>query len=193
MANRGALVLGALWVAGAVAATSVGLVAVHLVGNEVGGQVAAPLDDESVQRALSSVSVPPSASEMPEREPSHATEDGEAATVTTAGGVVSARCRNGAPRLLYATPADGYRSEPGATTVRFVDRTRVVTLTMACTATRLTTTTRTDSVSTAPSPAPVRTVAPEPQRTQEPVPSEQPEPGSRSEPTDRSVQDAAEH
>jgi hypothetical protein len=174
MASRGPLLLGALWLTAAVTATSVGLLAVHLVGNEVGAQVPAPLSDEGVQQALVSVSPTPAPSATPTEAPDDDNgSEGRARTVVTAGGVVSARCTDGRPTLLYATPAEGYRTERGMRTVAFVGARRRVTLTMACTGDELRTTTSTQNVGTR-SPSPVPVVQPSPHES--PEHSEQPEP-----------------
>jgi hypothetical protein len=176
MAPRGPLLLGALWLTAAVAATSVGLLAVHLVGNEVGAQIPAPLSDEGVQQALVSVSPTPSPAATPSEEPADDnSSEGRARTVVTTGGVVSARCTDGRPRLLYATPAEGYRTERGTRTVAFVGDQRRVTLTMTCAGDELRTSTSTQRVDTrSPSPAPV--VHPSPPES--PEQSEQPEPSA---------------
>jgi hypothetical protein len=176
MPSRGPLLLGALWLTAAVTATSVGLLAVHLVGNEVGAQVAAPLNDEGVQQALVSVSPTPTRSPRPSEEPADDTgSEGQARTVVTAGGVVSARCTGGRPTLLYATPAEGYRTERGTRTVVFVGARRQVTLTLTCAGDDLRTATSMQNVGTrSPSPAPVV----QPSSHESPEHSEQPEPTS---------------
>jgi hypothetical protein len=190
MASRGPLLLGALWLAAAVTATSVGLLAVHLVGQEVGGQVAAPLTDEGVQQALGSVSPTPTPAEEPgsveptqepteqpsgraSDRPSGSPAEGRARTVVTAGGVVSARCSDNQPTLLYATPADGYRTERGSRSVTFVGARQRVVLTMSCSEEELRTRVSTEPIGTR-SPSPTPAVRP-------PSPSESPEP---SEPPD---------
>jgi hypothetical protein len=190
MASRGVLVIGALWVAGATAATSVGLVAVRLVGNAVGDQVSAPLTTKAVQQALSSVSPGAVPSEAPEGRPSQFAEEGDVRTVSTAGGVVSARCRDQLPALLYATPGDGYQTQRRGTrtavVVRFVGSSRQVTLTLSCRGEDLLAATRTDPVGTTrTSPPPARTVpvpapeSPSPEPSQQPEPRETPQSGDR--------------
>lgn len=168
MAARGALLVGTLWVAAAATATSVGLVAVHLVGAELGDPVSAPLSGEGVEQALGSVSPvsTPTASARPTASPP---SPGPASTVTTAGGVVSARCVEHVPALLYAVPAEGYRTErwtqSGALVVRFLGSAWVVTVSLTCSDERLVTSTRTDQVAPAttapkPPPAPAPTTRP---------------------------------
>src|SRR4051794_35853963 len=111
MASRHALLLGVVWVVAAVGATSVGVVAVRVVDNRVGEQVAAPLTSTGVRQALGSVSPTPRAAAKPSTQPAmDSSDEGAARTVTTSGGVMSARCSDSVPALLYAAPADGYRT-----------------------------------------------------------------------------------
>jgi hypothetical protein len=112
-------------------------------------------------------------------------------TVSTDGGVVSARCRSAVPRLLYATPADGYRTErtssAGATLVRFIVSSRQVTLTHTCREDDLRVDKRTDRVSTQPAPSPT------PRETHAAEPSEQPEPSETPEPRETATEGLGEH
>jgi hypothetical protein len=193
MASRPALLIGALWVAAATAATSVGVVAVRLVADQVGDDVSAPLSSTGVRQALSSVTPTPEPAEEPSEEASEEPDDeaaeGRVRTVTTEGGVVSARCRNAVPRLLYATPADGYRTErtssAGATLVRFVGPSRQVTLTLTCREDDLRVDKRTDRVGTQP--------APSPRETHDAEPSERPEPSETPEPRETATEGLGEH
>ena len=178
MASRHALLICGLWVVAAVGATSVGVVAVRLVDNRVGEQVAAPLTSTGVRQALSSVTPSPEPTAKPVPRPTtEPSDEGAARTVTTAGGVVSARCSAGRPRLLYATPADGYRTVRGTSAVRFAGRSRQVTLTLSCDDDDLRVDTRTDRIGTvtSPAPAPTRT-SPPPEPSERPEPSDTPEP-----------------
>jgi hypothetical protein len=196
MASRHALLIGALWLAAVTAATSVGVVAVRLVGDQVGDEVSAPLSSNGVRQALSSVSPTPEPSEEPSEEPSddpsgepaEEQREGRVRTVTTDGGVVSGRCLGTTPTLLYATPADGYRTErtsaQGATLVRFVGRTRQVTLTLTCREDDLRVDTRTDRIGTQPAPSAT------PRETHDPEPSERPEPSPTPEPRETDQPDA---
>jgi hypothetical protein len=92
--------------------------------------------------------------------------------------------------LLYASPADGYRTIRGTAVVRFVGRTRQVTLTLSCHDDELRVATRTDGVGTAqspgPTPAPTRT-------TRSPEPTERPEPSDTPEPHETSSDGLVEH
>ena len=181
MASRHALLIGGVWLAAVVAATSVGVVAVRLVSNQVGDQVSDPLTTAGIQQALGSAAPTPSAEPVQHRTPP-ATDEGVARTVSTAGGIVSARCSDGTATLLYATPADGYRTVRDASAVRFVGRARQVTLTLACRDDQLQVATRTDRIGTgssprttpAPSPAPTRQTSPAAPPSEHPEPSESP-------------------
>ena len=192
MGSRHALVIGALWLAAATAATSVGVVAVGLVADQVGDEVSAPLSSTGVRQALQSVTPTPEPTEGPSEDPDEEASEGRARTVTTDGGVVSARCRGTTPTLLYATPADGYRTErtssAGATLVRFVGRSRQVTLTLTCREDDLRVDKRTDPIGTRP--APTRT---SPSRMPSPEPSERSEPSRTPEPRETSSDGLGEH
>jgi hypothetical protein len=180
MASRHALLIGALWLAAATAATSVGVVAVRLVADQVGDDVSAPLSSTGVRQALSSVSPTPEPSEEAAEEPAEESHEGRVRTVTTEGGVVSGRCLGTTPTLLYATPADGYRTErtsaQGAALVRFVGSSRQVTLTLTCREDDLRVDKRTDRIGTRPAPSAT------PRETHEAEPSERPEPSPTPEP-----------
>ena len=191
MASRHALLIGALWAVAAAGATSVGVVAVRLVDNRVGEQVAAPLTSTGVRQALGSVSPTPEPSEQASpRASKESSDDGAARTVTTTGGVVSARCSDSRPRLLYASPADGYRTVRGTSVVRFVGRTRQVTLTLSCSDDELRVATRTDRIGTAPTPAPT----PAPTRTsRSPEPTQRPEPSDTPEPHETASDGVGDH
>ena len=166
------MVLGALWVAAAVLATSVGLVAVHLVAGEVGEQVSSPLSDDDVQGALSSAlptPASPTRSASPRPSPSKAASpastprptttrsaappQGELRTIRTEGGVVGARCVSGEPRLVYASPAEGWRTERSRNDeVRFERDEDEVRVRMSCAGTALRAVVETDEASPSPSP-----------------------------------------
>lgn len=165
------MVLGALWVAAAVLATSVGLVAVHLVAGEVGEQVSSPLSDDDVQGALSSAQpnpASPTRSASPRPSPSKAAgpastphptttrtaaPQGELRTIRTQGGVVGARCVSGGPQLVYASPAEGWRTERSRDEeVRFVRDEDEVRVRMSCSGTALRAVVETDEASPSPSP-----------------------------------------
>jgi hypothetical protein len=193
--KRSVVVLAALWATGSVAATSVGLVAVRLVGNEVGEQVAAPLTNDAVREALTSV---PSHEEHEEHEAGEEPSTSPSAvgpvqTFSTRGGIVSGRCNDDEPVLLYATPADGYRTvRSGPALVRFVGSTRQVTVSLSCHDDRLRAATTEDRVGGQPvTPGPTATPRPQPQPSEdesespEPSHSETPEPSHSETPEDR--------
>jgi hypothetical protein len=191
--KRSVVVLAALWAAGSVAATSVGLVAVRLVGNEVGDQVAAPLTNDAVRKAL--ISVPSheehEAGEEPSTSPSAL---GPVQTFSTRGGIVSGRCNDDAPVLLYATPADGYRTvRSGPALVRFVGSTRQVTVSLSCHDERLRAATTEDRLGGRPiTPGPSATPRPQPSEehsseSPEPSHSDTPEPSHSDTPEDQST------
>lgn len=138
--------------------------------------MASPLSDDAVRDALGT-STPSAGVVTPSRHPEPDADDGPLRTVTTRGGVVSARCVERQPSLLYATPAQGYRTDRSSDTlVRFESSRRAVTVTLSCDGLLLRTSTRTESISTSPAPHP-STTAPRPSPSE--TESESPEP-SRS-------------
>jgi hypothetical protein len=147
--RRGPLLLAALWVAAAAVATAVGLLAVQLVVGQVSERGAGPLDARAVDDALTSsppLASPsaggptptptPSASGSPRATSSPRTVvRGPVGTATTRGGVVSARCVDGDPRLVLATPAEGYRTKDSSgARVRFESSNDRVEVRVSCTA-----------------------------------------------------------
>jgi hypothetical protein len=145
--------------------------------------VSAPLTSTAIQQALRSAE--PAPRETPEHLPAPSAEEGAVRTISTAGGVVSARCRDQAPTLLYAIPADGYRTErrvmSGPAVVRFLGAAGAVTVSLTCRDDDLRADTRTDRVGvTPPSPAPTPTVrVTEPPRVE---PSDRPDPSESAPP-----------
>lgn len=150
MPSRSTVVMSALWLAGLAAATSVGLVAVGQVGNQVGDEAAAPLTGTAIRQALSSSQpVTPTAgpADEPTSAPSPSGDDGlddavgEVQTASSSAGVVSARCRNGSPVLVLATPAVGYRTEQstaaGSIVVRFLGGQGQTVISLRCSGTQL--------------------------------------------------------
>ncbi len=172
---RGPLALGALWVSAAAVATAVGLVAVGLVAGEVGGPVSTPLSQDNVQDALAGVT-PTSASPratatatLTPRATSASVTLGALRTVRTRGGVVSARCENRAPNLLYASPAEGWRTERSRDTdVRFERGDQEVVIRLSCSGNRLLVSVRDDDTSS-PAPSPDES-------SDSPEPSDSPDP-----------------
>lgn len=188
MVSRGSAALAVLWAAGTVAATTVGLLAVSLVGDQVSGPVASPLTSRAIQEELGAVAATKRTSDERLPTPSRGTASGRARTLTTEAGIVSVRCSDEAPVLLYATPADGYRTERSgsarAALVRFVGTTRQVTVTAVCRDDRAQVSVVTARVSSRP---PTAAPAPEPQTqpgaATPPEQSEQPEPLASPEPS----------
>lgn len=134
MTSRLLLVL--VWVAGAVVATSIGLLAVRQVASSVGDPAVPVLSDGGVPTGQpSAVPSPlPSPSPIESSAPAVATTS---ASFRSAGGTVGVRCSGATPSLLYATPADGYaldeRSVEGSELeVRFEAGERRVKVTIGC-------------------------------------------------------------
>ena len=171
---RGPVLLGALWAAAAVLATAVGLLAVRLVAGDLGGSVASPLSGDEVQQALTSGTASaqpsPSTTPRPTRTPQPTAVPtvtknpggvaiGLVRTIRTSGGTVSSRCEGGSPELLYATPADGWRTKDSSDSrVRFERSDVRVVVRMACNGTELRASVTTEDEHTAsPSPTPRET------------------------------------
>src|SRR5688500_17163126 len=99
MRSRVLLVL--VWVAGAVVATSIGLLAVRQVASSVGDPAVPVQSGGGIPTATAAASPPVSP-------PSSPTATATSASFRSAGGTVGAQCSGTTPSLLYATPADGY-------------------------------------------------------------------------------------
>lgn len=138
MTSPSRLLLVLVWVAGAVVATSIGLLAVRQVASSVGDPAMPVLSGAVAWPSASAASASPSASaagagpSRPAPPPA-----GTSASFRSAGGTVGVRCSGTAPSLLYATPADGYaldeRSVEGSELeVRFEAGERRVKLTLSC-------------------------------------------------------------
>ena len=142
-------VLVLVWLLGAVVATSVGMLAVRLVASQVGDPAVPPVSAQQAAAGSatpSAVASPPVVTSPPVALPSPVAPpsptDSPAAprvsrTFTSAGGTVGAECRGTVPRLVYATPADGYaldeRSVEGSELeVRFEAGETRVKLTISC-------------------------------------------------------------
>lgn len=175
------MLLGALWAFAASVATGVGLVAVHRVAGQVGDQISSPLSDKGVQQALAAVTpapTPTAGTPSPSpRAPSAAGTSGELRTVRTRGGVVGAHCEEGQPQLVYATPAQGWRTDrTHDTLVRFVSARQAVTVRLSCVGDQLRSSTRTDDLTTATPASPSPSPQPSPHESSDspdPSPSEQ--------------------
>ncbi len=195
MAARTPLLMGVVWLAGAVTATAVGTFAVQRVARSVGDAGTAPLSVGQVQHALSAV---PSAAprDTPGARPAGAVSTiasprgvGAVRTFVTDAGVLGAQCRGSNPVVIYASPESGYRTErsakEGRAVVRFVGSEESVQAVLTCRegAVQVAVTTVRTPVSSNP-PRPRRTVpaaTPVPTRSE---PDSSPEPSDRPEPED---------
>jgi hypothetical protein len=143
-----------IWLAGAVVATGVGVLAVRLVATQVGDPAVAPLSAGEAEAAQSTV--PPSSvpgpspgvasTAAPGASPAAGTtgpppsSPAAAANVRafpSAGGTVGMSCSGQVARLLYATPADGYTLDEQSATgdaveVRFESDSSRVRLELTC-------------------------------------------------------------
>jgi hypothetical protein len=173
-AGRAAL-LGVFWLGGTLAATSVGLVAVNQVGNDVGDSTVAPLTSGAIQNALRTAETRSPAITPPPAELPDDSETGPTKSVTTKGGVFAARCRNNEVRLVLASPNDGYQTQQDSSgrTVRFVGSREQVVVTLSCRAGSIVATTQTVSLTSSPAPDPVS--SPSTSHAPSPEPTEQPE------------------
>jgi hypothetical protein len=119
----GAIALTALWCAAAAVSVGVGFGAVHLVGQNVGGdsprlvsggELPAPTSGAPTTAPPATTSAKPSPTRTASTRP-RPPRTGEPAapastkTVFLRGGTVAVRCSGSSASLLYATPADGYR------------------------------------------------------------------------------------
>ena len=130
---RSRLLLVLVWAAGAVVATSIGLLAVRQVASSVGDPAVPVLSDGVAPSASPSASSP----SPPQVRPSSPAAAVTSASFRSAGGTVGVQCAGATPSLLYATPADGYaldeRSVEGVELeVRFEAGERRVKLTVSC-------------------------------------------------------------
>jgi hypothetical protein len=148
-----------LWLAAAVLATGVGLLAVRLVEGQVSEAGPSALDARAVGEALASTAPTMTPTTTPTPAPSprptrtrpaasptprpvvsrsasprpRALATGPGRTISTRGGVVCARCVGGEPRLVYATPADGYRIKDSSDErVRFENESDEIEIQLGC-------------------------------------------------------------
>ena len=104
MARR--LIITAGWLAAAVLAVLVGLLAVTLIGDGLTSPIARPMSQGEVARELAAQpSSPPSASPSPAATPRPSAEP---LSKRTRGGTVIARCDGGTPVIVSMTPAQGF-------------------------------------------------------------------------------------
>jgi hypothetical protein len=108
MARR--LIITAGWLAAAVLAVLVGLLAVTLIGDGLTSPIARPMSQDEVARELAAQpSSPPSASASPSPSSSATPRpSAEPLSKRTRGGTVIARCDGGTPVIVSMTPAQGF-------------------------------------------------------------------------------------
>ena len=140
MTSRSRLLLVLVWVAGAVVATSIGLLAVRQVASSVGDPAVPVLPDGGTLTTQPSTTVVPSTAVTPSPSAGPARPSSPAVTSASfrsAGGTVGAQCSGTTPSLLYATPADGYALDEQSVEgveleVRFEAGERRVKLSISC-------------------------------------------------------------
>jgi hypothetical protein len=103
MARR--LIITAGWLAAAVLAVLVGLVAISVIGDGLVSPLAAPMSESQVARELASV---PPASPSPAPSPSPSSTQSVSRTIPTRGGTVVARCDDGRATITLMSPAEGF-------------------------------------------------------------------------------------
>jgi hypothetical protein len=103
-----------LWLAAAVAATAVGMMAVAAIGTDIFGGDDDPLSEAEVEAMLATRTRPPT---EPTTEPTTApatttsSEPPAPTTIPTSGGTVLARCVPGGVEVVSAIPAQGYQAD----------------------------------------------------------------------------------
>src|SRR5689334_12198384 len=103
------LIIAAGWLAAAVLAVLVGLVAISVIGDGLTGSSGRPLAESEVARQLAELPEPSSAPSPSPTTP--ATENPPAArnsTFRTSGGTVVVRCVAGSPEIVTMSPGRGY-------------------------------------------------------------------------------------
>ncbi|MEV6630616.1 hypothetical protein AB0M54_07690 [Actinoplanes sp. NPDC051470] len=103
------LIIAAGWLAAAVLAVLVGLVAISVIGDGLTGSVGRPLPESEVARRLAAEppgSTPPSL--VPSPPPSVVPPASDNSTFRTPGGTVVARCVDGAPEIVSMSPGQGW-------------------------------------------------------------------------------------
>ncbi len=107
MARR--LIITAGWLAAAVLAVLVGLLAVTLIGGGLTSPIAQPLSQSEVERDLAAQpSRPPSPSPTPSASATKSPSTAEPLSRRTRGGTVVARCDGGTAVIVSMTPAQGF-------------------------------------------------------------------------------------
>jgi hypothetical protein len=110
MARR--LIVTAGWLAAAILAVLVGLLAISVIGDGITAPSARPMSEDDVARELTGVPPPstsPSASASPSASVSLGTAPPAATrTFTTRAGTVVGRCAGGRPEIISMSPAQGF-------------------------------------------------------------------------------------
>jgi hypothetical protein len=108
MARR--LIITAGWLAAAVLAVLVGLLAVSLIGDGLTSPIAQPMSRSDVNRELQSLpsAAPPARPSIRPSVPATPASTAEPLSSRTRGGTVIARCDGGRPVIVSMTPAQGF-------------------------------------------------------------------------------------
>ena len=111
MAQR--LIIAAGWMAAAVLAVLVGLVAISVIGDGLVAPAAEPLSEAQVAEQLASAPPPPAVPGPPPPAVSgpapSAAATSASRTFLTRGGTVVARCDDGRPVIVTMSPAQGFQ------------------------------------------------------------------------------------
>lgn len=153
MNRRIAAFLG--WLVAAGVATTIGLLAVSLLTDNLTSRSMAPLSGDAVARALASstahpdraastaaptdpISAAPAPIDSPETPPSPFADPGVTRSLSSPGGTAIARCTGNTAFLVSWSPAQGYgvedyvRGPAASTLIQFDGEDEAVTLTVAC-------------------------------------------------------------
>jgi len=103
MARR--LIITAGWLAAAILAVLVGLLAVSVIGDGLTSPIAQPISQDQVQRELAAQ---PSTQPSPSPSVTTSRTTAEPLSKRTRGGTVIARCDGGTPVIVSMTPAQGF-------------------------------------------------------------------------------------
>ena len=108
MARR--LIITAGWLAAAVLAVLVGLVAISVIGDGITSPIARPMSRSDVERELAAQppASSPSWSAAPSSAPAPSRSGSAPRSFPTAGGTVVARCVDGAALIVSMSPAQGF-------------------------------------------------------------------------------------
>ena len=99
------LIIAAGWLAAAVLAVLVGVVAISVIGDGLTGSAGKPLAESEVARRLAAAPEESTTPATPEPSPS---SQRDTETSKTPGGTVVGRCVDGAPEIVSMSPAQGF-------------------------------------------------------------------------------------